>query len=60
MRLSRVASVVVFVLVEAPILMVSARCARREEKERQGEDEGIAMARRRRHRMEDTKNTPQL
>ena len=32
--LARMASVVVLVLVEAPILAVSARCARREQKER--------------------------
>ena len=50
------ASVVVLVLVEAPILAVSARCAR-EQNEREGEDEDFAMARRRRHRTEDTGKT---
>ena len=45
------ASVVVLVLVEAPILAVSARCARREQKERERKDESLATARRRRHRL---------
>ena len=46
------ASVVVLVLVEAPILAEpSARCARREQKERERKDESLATARRRPHRL---------
>ena len=52
MGFSAVASVVVLVLVEAPILAEpSARCARREQKERERKDESLATARRRRHRL---------